>query len=342
LAGETTAVATCGTAFGAEHIKVLRRLLMDDDQMKGHVIFTFDGDAAGQKAALKAFGEDQRFVSQTFVAVEPHGMDPCDLRLAHGDQAVRDLIAARTPLFQFAIRSVLTSFDLNTAEGRVAALHEAAPIVANIKDAALRPEYTRMLAGWLGLDVEAVSQAVRSGARRAQPTAQPQPAKPVAPRATNDPGPRVEREVLKCMLQHPDLAPEWFAIIEEPAFTHPKAAEVYSAITAAGGPRSAMNGLAWIDAVLSHASDDVTRSLIRELSVDPLPISGEQDSRYVIGITARLLELDAERRIEELRGRLQRTDAQSDEHQQLFAEILALEEQRRSLQQQALDGTSAT
>ena len=342
LAGETTAVATCGTAFGAEHIKVLRRLLMDDDQMKGHVIFTFDGDAAGQKAALKAFGEDQRFVSQTFVAVEPHGMDPCDLRLAHGDQAVRDLIAARTPLFQFAITSVLTSFDLNTAEGRVAALHEAAPIVANIKDAALRPEYTRMLAGWLGLDVEAVTQAVRSGSRRAQPTAQPQPVKPVAPRATNDPGPRVEREVLKCMLQHPDLAPEWFAIIEEPAFTHPKAAEVYSAITAAGGPRSAMTGLAWIDAVLSHASDDVTRSLIRELSVDPLPISGEQDSRYVIGITARLLELDAERRIEELRGRLQRTDAQSNEHQQLFAEILALEEQRRSLQQQALDGTSAT
>ena len=165
LAGITTAVATCGTSFGAEHIKVLRRLLMDDDQMRGHVIFTFDGDAAGQKAALRAFEEDQRFVSQTFVAVEKSGMDPCELRQAHGDAAVRELVENRSPLFEFAIRSTLAGYNLETAEGRVGALQESAPLVARIKDPSLRPEYTRMLAGWLGIDMDEVRRAVDRAAR---------------------------------------------------------------------------------------------------------------------------------------------------------------------------------
>ncbi|HEX8630956.1 MAG TPA: DNA primase, partial [Catenuloplanes sp.] len=59
-AGVPTAVATCGTAFGGDHIGVLRRLLMDSDSFTGEIIYTFDGDAAGQKAALRAFEEDQR------------------------------------------------------------------------------------------------------------------------------------------------------------------------------------------------------------------------------------------------------------------------------------------
>ncbi|GAP57080.1 DNA primase, partial [Arthrobacter sp. Hiyo6] len=106
LSGIPTAVATCGTAFGTEHIKIARRLLSDDGS-GGEVIFTFDGDAAGQKAALRAFEEDQRFVAQTYVAVEPGGADPCELRQSKGDSAVRDLIASRRPLFEFAIRATL-------------------------------------------------------------------------------------------------------------------------------------------------------------------------------------------------------------------------------------------
>ncbi|HET6209761.1 MAG TPA: DNA primase, partial [Jatrophihabitans sp.] len=69
LAGVTTAVATCGTSFGTEHIGVIRRLLMDNDAFTGQVVFTFDGDAAGMKAAERAFAEEQRFMSQTFVAI---------------------------------------------------------------------------------------------------------------------------------------------------------------------------------------------------------------------------------------------------------------------------------
>ena len=147
LAGVTTAVATCGTAFGDEHIKKLRQLLMDDDAFRGEVIFTFDGDAAGQKAALRAFDDDQKFVTQTFVAIEPNGLDPCELRQERGDVAVRDLIARRVPLFEFAIKSSIKQFDLTTAEGRVSALNSTAPLISKIKDQSLRPEYARSLAG---------------------------------------------------------------------------------------------------------------------------------------------------------------------------------------------------
>lgn len=328
LAGVTTAVATCGTSFGADHIKVLRRLLMDDDQMRGEVVFTFDGDAAGQKAALRAFDEDQRFVAQTFVAVEPSGLDPCDLRLQHGDAAVRSLVDRRVPLFQFAITSILASHDLDSAEGRVAALREAAPVVARIKDQALRPEYSRLLAGWLGMEVDAVARAVASGGVPAQ-ASRPQPT------ARRDAGLTVEREALKCALQQPAAVEHWYQAVEPEAFTHPKAKAVHEAIEAAGLPSAQRAGITWIDAVLEQCPDDEVRRLVRELAVDPLPADAGQDERYAASVVARLLELDASRRVEELRGRLQRADPSGDEAQSLFADLLALEETRRSLRQAA-------
>ncbi|MDT0165346.1 DNA primase [Actinotalea sp. AC32] len=176
LSGVPTAVATCGTAFGSDHARIVRRLLGDTStgggvqlasgaSVGGEVVFTFDGDEAGQKAALRAFGEDQRFYAQTFVAVEPSGMDPCELRQERGPEAVQALVRGRQPLFEFVIRSTLRRFDLDTAEGRVNALRACAPVVAGIRDTALRPEYARMLAGWLGMEAEVVQRSVTAAAR---------------------------------------------------------------------------------------------------------------------------------------------------------------------------------
>ena len=189
LAGIPTAVATCGTAFAADHIKIARRLLSDDGS-GGEVIFTFDGDAAGQKAALRAFEEDQRFVAQTYVAVEPTGADPCDLRQTRGDAAVRDLIASRRPLFEFAIRATLRKHNLDTVEGRVAALRESAPVVAQIRDAGLRPGYARELAGWLGMPIEDVTRAVAAAAKRGAPGAQGSAGPGSQAHVTQAPGPQ--------------------------------------------------------------------------------------------------------------------------------------------------------
>lgn len=328
LAGVPTAVATCGTAFGADHIKVLRRLLMDDDQMKGQVVFTFDGDAAGQKAAMRAFTEDQKFVSQTFVAVESSGLDPCDLRLQQGDSAIRDLVENKVPLFEFAIKSTIAAYDLNSAEGRVAALREAAPIVSKIRDSALRPEYTRRLAGWLGLDVAEVNKAVGGGTAPA-PGAGSRSARP------GDPALVVEREALKCALQHPQVVSEWYASVESPAFTHPSAVRVHEAIMAAGGPQQGRDGMAWMDAVLDACPDDDVRSLVRELAVEPLPAMDGHDSRYAVGVIARLLEIDAGRRVEDLMGRLQRAE-DPQEQERLGQDLQALQQYRRTLLKEAV------
>src|SRR5215218_5490067 len=231
LAGVTTAIATSGTAFGVDHIKVLRRVLGDDSGL-GEVVFTFDGDAAGQQAAMRAFAEEQRFAAQTFVAVAPDGLDPCDLRLARGDAAVRALVEAKTPMFEFVIRHTLTRYDLETVEGRVAALRAAAPAVADIRDPALRPGYTRELARMLGLELAEVERAVRSAAARprggdagsqrggstaapVQGSGQPRPPgdggtatdAPVRPFSItdlpNDPSTRLERDALQVILQYP-------------------------------------------------------------------------------------------------------------------------------------------
>ena len=330
LAGITTAVATCGTAFGTDHIRILRRLLMDDDSFRGEVIFTFDGDAAGQKAALRAFNEDQKFVTQTFVAVEPDGLDPCDLRQQKGDLALRDLIARRVPLFEFAIRSELAHHKLDSAEGRINALNAAAPLVAQIRDKSLRPEYTRLLAGWLGVEVEIVSAAVSQGVK-APPRGEAASGvlnednnwRPDA----NDARLILEREVLKSRLQEPQLFTDnLWSDIEQAAFTHPAYREMRKTIDE--NPTLSMDSI----------SDEKIRALFTELSVEPIRADGKPTAAYVASIIARLREVAISRSIAELKSSLQRLNPVENEieYAAAFGALVALESKRRSLHDLAL------
>ncbi|MHC8607208.1 DNA primase [Paenarthrobacter ureafaciens] len=346
LAGITTAVATCGTAFGTEHIKIARRLLSDDGS-GGEVVFTFDGDAAGQKAALRAFEEDQRFVAQTYVAVEPSGADPCDLRQLKGDPAVRELINSRKPLFEFAIRATLRKHNLDTVEGRVAALREAAPVVAQIRDTGIRPAYTRELAGWLGMPIEEVSRYVGAAAKRAAsggaPNGQPErPTTAAAPPsngpAFNRPDPRdpvagMERQALEVVLQEPSVlgGGNWERF-EASHFSTPAYAAVHAGIRATGVAQ-AVDPVAWVEKVRQEVPDPL-RPLVSELAVTPLPASTpEAMQRYCRDILARLFELQITRIKADKMGQLQRLDAAAypEEFQRLNRELMQLEMQRRAL-----------
>lgn len=331
LAGITTAVATCGTAFGDDHIRIIRRLLMDADTFRGEVIFTFDGDAAGQKAAMKAFGDDQKFVTQTFVAVEPDGFDPSDLRQEKGDLALRDLIAKRVPLFEFAIRTELKKYNLETAEGRVNALNTAAPLVAAIRDKSLRPEYIKLLSGWLGTEVEVVTAAVNTALQKVSQKVQVvAPADNATDSAVDrawhpnptEPSLILEREVLKAKLQMPALAIDW-EIIEEAAFTHPAYRELRRVIDSFGVK----------PVLLESVSDERMRQLFTELSVEPVRTDGAVSERYVLSIIARLREVLVSRKIAELKSSLQRLNPVENEVQynESFAELVSLESQKRGL-----------
>lgn len=326
LSGITTAVATCGTAFGDDHIRILRRLLMDDETFRGEVIFTFDGDAAGQKAAMRAFDDDQKFVTQTYVAVEPNGLDPCELRQKGGDVAVRDLIARRVPLFEFAIRTELKKFDLNLPEGRVSALNATAPLIGKIRDASLRPEYVRSLAGWLGMDVEVVNAAVKKSAMKKNTTQEVQPNQSWRP-DPNEPKLALEREVLKVRLQFPALNYQWREI-ESNAFSHPAYDRLRTFI-------DTQKDLSAIE--ISAVDSDELKSFIMELSVEPVRTSGEISDRYISSITARLNEVALSRSIAEIKSKLQRLNPVENEKEygEVFAELVDMESRRRALRELA-------
>jgi len=322
LAGVTTAVATCGTAFGDEHIRIIRRLLMDADAFRGEVIFTFDGDAAGQKAALRAFEDDQKFVAQTFVAVEPNGMDPCELRQAHGDDAVRNLIARRVPLFEFAIKSVIANYDITSAEGRVNALNQVAPLIGKIRDASLRPEYVRLLAGWLGMEVEIVSTAVkRSGSANSI----------TSDKRINltDPVLVLEREVLKVRLQLPTLSHSWVDL-EPTAFSFP----LYNQLRTLIDSQIEFN----IQELIEKAESEELKSLITELTVEPIRTDGEVSDRYITSIFARLREVALSRSIAEIKSTLQRLNPVENEvqYQEIFTQLVGMEAARRVQKELAL------
>jgi DNA primase len=352
VAGVTTAVATCGTAFGSEHVSVIRRLLMDSDTFTGRVIFTFDGDAAGMKAAERAFGDDQKFMAQTFVAVEPNGLDPCELRQKSGDTAVLDLVAACIPLVEFVLRTTVGRFDLDTAEGRTAALDRGIPLVAEIKDHGLRDEYARRLAGLIGVDdpmrvVTRVRGLVRAGDRRsavsgasAGPAAR---AQPEAPEVTpiDETVVAVEREVLKVALQLPAVAGPELDSLPAAAFLVAAHQQVRAAIDAAGGTAAAVTGAAWAEKVAEHVPAPL-RGGVHRLAVDPLraPQDPEAQARYASIVVARLHEIVAGRQVATLKSKLQRINPieEPDKHAQLFGELITLEGFRRTMRERAIGG----
>ncbi len=393
LAGVECAVATCGTAFSSDHVQIVRRLLGDNADPAagvllssgkargGEVIFTFDGDEAGQKAALHAFGEDQAFASQTFVAIEPSGKDPCDLWQAQGAGAVRALVDSRRPLFEFVLRTTLKAHNLDTSEGRVAGLRAAAPIVGRIRDVALRSEYTRRLAGWVGMPENEVRQIVHN-ASRAQPrspqgagngaAASPYGVSEAArsgqggdsaasgvPGAislpdSSDPVANLEKQALECLLQLPaSLFGLGVETVSPAAFRVPLFSALFAAVSSLGGLdqyaelwRGAEDELGvkgqraillankrWVELVGSSVSAQL-KSLVSALVVSPLPQDDPARlNDYARGMWGAMIRGDLARQIADTKARLQRCDPQDESYQQIFAELMSLENRRRQLTQ---------
>ncbi|QKE85160.1 DNA primase [Arthrobacter sp. NEB 688] len=360
LAGVGGAVATCGTAFGVDHVKLLRRIMRDEaDHAPARVVFTFDGDAAGQKAAMKAFGEDQRWAAQSFVAVAPEGMDPCELRLARGDAEVRALVDDAVPMFEFAVRTTIRRFDLETAEGRVQAMKAVAPIIGSIRDTSLRPEYVRTVSGWLGVEVEQVADAVRRAGKLTVPddgpdrrhsgtdeVTEPAPGEggPAMPMPDlRDPVVAAERQLLQTMLQYPSQYPE--SVLDglpTEALTAPAHRAVLDGVrlAASTGHRTGSTS-AWVAAVGEAVAAPV-RPLVAELSVAPLPVrydssTGMPPQRYLDSLANGVRDAHLTRRIADAMASLRRVQNDPDVDAEALRErttvLHALELERVRLRQ---------
>jgi DNA primase len=362
LAGITTAVATCGTSFGVDHIKVLRPMLGDSAAQHvsqlGQIVFTFDPDEAGQRAASRAFTEEQRFASQTYVAVAPGGLDPCDLRLARGDDAVRRLVENRRPMFEFMIRRRLDGHDLDTVEGRVAGLRESAPVISEIRDRALADGYIRNTAGWLGMDIDDVRRAVSAARRR--PTDSGSDTRPGGPSGAghagsasshpghgdgssvpeepqaslrslpDDPIARMERDAVMAMVQQPQsVGVPLLGLAASATFSARMLSVVRDAVVA---NIDAVGDRAWLDKLLADVPAPF-RSLVQELALAPIPARSDEDlAIYCRGIVVALVERDLLARKASLLGQLQRTDPSDQERRSdVQRQLVDLDAQRMRL-----------
>ncbi len=360
LAGVTTAVATCGTSFGVDHIKVLRPMLGDvsgaDPNANGEVVFTFDPDEAGQRAASRAFAEEQRFAAQTYVAVAPGGLDPCDLRLARGDDAIRRLVTAKRPMFEFMIRRTLDGHDLETVEGRVSALRAAAPVLAGIRDRSLTQGYVRELAGWLGMDIPEVRRSVdaarqRAGTARSDRTGGPVPVGQAGPGGElvtpleepvaglrllpNDPITRMERDAVMAMVQQPGyVGAPLLGLAAAATFSAPMLSVVRDAVVA---NVDAIGVGDWLGRLLQDVPAPF-RGLVQELALAPIPARTDEDlALYARSIVVALVERDLLARKAALLGQLQRADPheQADRRAEIQRQLVDIDAQRMRLRADA-------
>lgn len=349
LAGITTAVATCGTAFGDDHIRTLNRMLSSEIDSPAEVIFTFDPDAAGQKAAMRAYNDTNKFNAQTFVAVGPDGLDPCDLRSQKGDEAVVAMIENKKPIFEFAIKQKISKFDLNSIEGRVAAARAAAPVIAGIRDAALRPAYTRELAGWVSLETNEVAALVDvalkaarnesvSTMRRDNISASenpPQFDEEAEPQAyptinLNDPIMRFERQLLEVLVQVPKAFDRATALrICKSGFSAPAHIAVATAIEAAVDHIGEHEFLP----TLAMSIPAELQPVLLEIAGKTLPARTEEELLvYGQGVIARGVSALLAREKNELLAALRRIDpaVEVEAHREIQQKLVELENERRS------------
>lgn len=326
LAGVDTAIATCGTAFGAEHAKIVRRLIADDSlgavqligplkvdgqQLSSRIVFTFDGDAAGQKAAIHAFGLDAAFSTQAFVAVADDNLDPCDLRIKRGNEAVRALIANAEPLYDFVIKTAIGRFDTTYVTGQMGAVKAVAPLIAQIRDRSLLDLYSRKAVRQIGVDLDIMQREVRDARRKlnvrdedayapkrrfaanasaaveprmdqgANPYANPSARKALEHRdAAEQSYYRIDDAVFICeqqfmatLIQVPlAVDPTLFASLTLSSFMTPVFRTLFQAIAAAGGlPSTDTPQGLWMHN-LTKAGGPMLESVINELAVMQLPL----------------------------------------------------------------------
>ena len=266
-------------------------------------------------------------------------MDPCELRQADGDKAVRDLVARRQPLFAFAIAPMLAEHDLDTAEGRVAALQRTVPLVARIRGEDLRDGYARRLAGWTGCRTRTPWSAgcaerrgrTPAGPRRSRPATRPGPECP-----SGDPRLRVQREVIKAALQAPALA--------GPGLRHAARRRVQPPRLPRGPPGGARRRGHGVRALRPQLAERGGRRGPHRLPPAGLraggrgaAVAGVRRPPLHRGELAGLQESLVGKQVAEIKSRLQRlspvTDA--DEYHELFGDLVPLEQYRNALRGQA-------
>lgn len=236
--GVRNAVATLGTALTRKHIRILAR------HAKRGIVYLFDGDEAGQRAADRALGfidqsmtpEAGRSRIELAAVTLPDDLDPAEFIAARGADALRELIDAAKPLLLYGIERRLAKYDLQTAEGRAAALSDALSVLAPIKDSVLAKDYASQIAGRVRAREEDALELLRNLQAPRSSTQETEERKPVSPERRRDvPAPernrlRIERELLCLSAQDPSLGLAHADALAQTRWHHPTHALIAEAL----------------------------------------------------------------------------------------------------------------
>ena len=322
-AGVPEAVATCGTALGEDHVRVLSRFTEK-------LVLAFDSDDAGARAAERAYQFHERYPVEVAVLVLPQGQDPADFAQARGEEAgeaFQALETRATPLVVYMLERALVGRDLTDVEEQARAVRTGVDILGRLEDPVRREQYARVLADRVGVNVQAVLLELE----------RPGQGPDTAPAGTRSaarlpPSQRVEREVLKLLVQAPELAADRLVRLSPEQFTRAEYRRAFDLIRegAAGDQR----------AVTARPADLVSRAqdrseqlgqLLAALAVERPETVGEITGDYVENLVLRLEELALKRRADEMRKKLERMNPLKvpEEYDLLYREFVRLEGARR-------------
>jgi DNA primase len=323
-AGVPELVATCGTALGEEHVRVLSRFT-------DRLVLSFDSDEAGARAAERAFPIAQRYAVDFMVLVLPEGQDPADFAASRGAAAgeeFRALAEGGVPLVEFMVRRTMSGVELASPEDRARAVRGGLAILVQLEDPVRRQEYVPLVADLAGVPSSSVALEL---ARRSGPQAGG-PAVP-APAATRvPPSQQVEREALKILVRSREERGARLPALDPSRFRTPTMRKILDFLRES--PPNA--DVAALVAAAEDRSESLGR-LVSSLALEPLKIGEDPSAHSIDAVFLRLEEFGLRTQADELRGELQKLNPQKDpeEHLVMFKRLVAIEAERRRLRELA-------
>ena len=311
-AGIESAVATCGTALGDAHLRLLSRFAQ-------RAILSFDSDEAGHKAAERAHRFHQDHPIELLVLIMPEGLDPADLVRTKGPEAFRELIESAVPLIRYMLDRAVGRLELRTAEGRARAVDAGLPLVEGLRDAVLREQYAHHLADLTGVSDNAVM--LKLDRQGAAPVPDPEPeqgAKRMPPQH------RVEREMLRLLARDRAIYEVMAPQLLPGHFDRAGHRKLFELLQETNGD---------VRAAVAQSADDRVAGQLAALVTEPA--DGDIDLSYAHRVFYRLQEFDLARRIDSLRKDLQPRNPMNDpQYDTMFAQLSKLEGDRRRVREQ--------
>ena len=318
-AGVETAVATCGTALGESHFRLMARFAR-------RVILSFDSDEAGARAAERAYAIHQAYPLEVKVLVLPDGLDPADFVRARGADEFQLVAKEARPLIQFMLDRTMDQADLTSLDGRTRAAAAATPLLEGVLDPVAKEQYVHYVADWVRVSDAAMT--AKLGSAPTSPVATDPPESEAPPRKLT-PQHRVEWEMLKLMARSSAIYGTLEPQLSEEHFDRAQHRKLFQILRDEDGDvRSVLADL---------PDDDKMGPLVAALATEPL--MGEPTLEYAERILLDVKESELKRRIEHVRSDLQRLNPIKDQPQydERFAVLAELEGERRRIRAQ-MDG----